>query len=270
MNVSHRMFLSALILVTAPNLVSATIIDFESPTYAIGQLEGQDGWGHFTGSATENAVISTVNSGLYVGGQAAGFSSTGQNSKLFDLYGAPDGNGFQFDVRSGTGINCVFATTLATDSPTVPDFAPLVGIKDNSFYVRTINTTNYTVAQGSTGQYPGFTSTTSGNWYRMTVAYDAAANSLSVTAINLSSGGSAVTTGYETIANLLNSTTHPDASSRQAFFDSMIYTDLRISNSAAAVDNISNIVPEPMTFTLLSTTVIALLGIRHQARSRKQ
>jgi hypothetical protein len=167
----------------------------------------------------------------------------------FDLYTGDDGTAYAFDIRSGLGITVVFAASAGADNPTLPDFGPLVGISANNFFVRTINAAgangtlnDYTAAQNPV---PGGQAATSGNWYRMTVKYDAPANALSVKAIDLTMGGTPVTTGYESIANLLSTTTFPDAASRQGFFDSLLFTVARVTAVTdpavgGAIDNIDN------------------------------
>lgn len=129
----HSKFLS---LIFAVGLISAfgslgqkaqaASIDFESPTYMLSDvtapnnvvdgLAGQDGW-DVSGSSDENAVIATVDSGLYVGGQAAGHVDTGGAERVGRLGQTPVvANAMQADFFAGDSAFDLFDDDGLADS----------------------------------------------------------------------------------------------------------------------------------------------------------
>lgn len=104
----------------------AASIDFESPTYVLSDvsspasvvngLGGQDGW-DVNGNSDENAVIATDNSGIYVGGQAAGHVDSGGAERLGRLGQTPVvGNSMQADFFAGDSAFDLFDDDGLADS----------------------------------------------------------------------------------------------------------------------------------------------------------
>jgi hypothetical protein len=111
-------------LLTSPGW--AAVIDFEAPAYSLSDvsdtndvgnpLGGQDGWVGGT-STPEAAVVATVNSGLYVGGQAAGHVDSGGSENHGRLGPSPAvGNTMQADFFGGDAAFDLFDDDGAADS----------------------------------------------------------------------------------------------------------------------------------------------------------
>jgi hypothetical protein len=132
---------------------------FESPTYSLGALNGQDGWFNMPSQATvENTTV-------FAGGQAAGFNATGLTGQTLG------GHSLTYDP---TGLRFVDVTgeffLSPTGTPTNWDVADFVG-KSGGFIDQLV-VVNSSVAELGTNVFLGNVPVSKGVWNSFEMTFD--------------------------------------------------------------------------------------------------
>ena len=132
---SAKVLLAIGLLAAGANTVQASTIyqtGFESPTYSLGALNGQDGW-----SAPSQATVQ--NTTVFAGTQAATFNATGVTGQSFAVHGLTynsageqriDVTGEFFLSSTGTGTNWDVAVIFGTTG-----FIDQLAVVDSSFAI---------------------------------------------------------------------------------------------------------------------------------------
>lgn len=178
---------AALLTIGALPMGRAAIVDFEPPTYTTGQLaaagsatnnpfNGQGGWS--ASSSNAGSIVTTTNSGEYVGGQAVSGSVTyiGANGNflLSDRY--------SFDLRYGQGQELGFGHWFDANSNNLFDQSEAqfqIGfVADGTApYAFGARSAGFGSRLWASGTGPGFITSgaglagTQGDWYRFDVQY---------------------------------------------------------------------------------------------------
>lgn len=215
-------------------------INFESSTYSVGDLSGQEYWYRSQGTTSHVAV--THNDGLYRYGQAVLGGGDPFTWKVYQLFSGPDYNTAQVDMRSSGGI---WSSMLMINSG--PGGSLYWGLDSTSSMFRIRNL----ITGSSQTEFTDGNATTAGHWYHLTFTFDFTNNTATMTAVDLKNGAD-VDTG---ITDVPMGIPGADAAARQAVIarmgQLMIRGPLSAGNGGAttwgAIDNINTNTPETQT-----------------------
>jgi alpha-glucosidase len=176
--------------------------DFELPFYGLGnvanstapgainaQFVGQQGWSQST-SGGRGAIVATISSGVYVGGQALG-SGDANNAYIGANTNVVLGKKFRFDVLAFGGNKAGVAGFVdangdglfsQTESGVFAGVNDVGGVSHFSF--------RDTIASGTV--YSSDVAANVADWYRVTVTLDDATRTATMEVTNLTAGGIAV------------------------------------------------------------------------------